>query len=459
MAENPFLKKIISAGNLPTDSEDEKLKKSTLLIMAFPFGIAGLMWGGLYFINGLILSGFIPFIYGILSLLSVGHFLITKKFKVFRFSQILLILLLPFFLQISLGGFIPSSTVILWSVISPLGALAFYDIKQSVYWFFAFIVLVLIAFFFNDTIPEYFKWNLSDKFIVRMFAMNIIGISSMIYLIQYYFVGRQTEMKKLIEEKNREVSEKNKEITDSINYAKRIQYALLAHEELLKKNLSDYFILFKPKDIVSGDFYWATEKDGRFYLAVCDSTGHGVPGAFMSLLNISFLNEAIAEKGIVKPNEIFNHVRQRLIENISSDGAKDGMDGILISCKMENGRWQMEYAGANNAPILIHDGKIIELETDNMPVGMSDRKNSFTLFTIPPIGDKGGLLYLYTDGFADQFGGPKGKKFKYKPFNEKLASISNQPLKEQKRILEKTFEDWKGNLEQVDDVLIVGIKI
>ena len=126
------------------------------------------------------------------------------------------------------------------------------------------------------------------------------------------------------------IAEKNKDITDSINYAKRIQQALLASDDMLKRNLKEYFVLYKPKDIVSGDFYWAVEKNGCFYLAVCDSTGHGVPGAFMSLLNISFLNEAINEKNISQPNEVFNHARKRLVENISSDGAQDGMDGILV---------------------------------------------------------------------------------------------------------------------------------
>jgi serine phosphatase RsbU (regulator of sigma subunit) len=275
--------------------------------------------------------------------------------------------------------------------------------------------------------------------------------------------------KEIIEIKNREteeqkklIEEKNKDITDSINYAQRIQRALLASDGILNKNLGEHFVLFKPKDIVSGDFYWATEKEGRFYLAVCDSTGHGVPGAFMSLLNISFLNEAITEKGIVKPNEIFNHVRKRLIENISSEGAKDGMDGILVcfeklpSPKGEGLGVRLTYAGANNFPVLIND-VLQKLPTDNMPVGLGVKKDSFTHQTISC--QSGNMLYFYTDGFADQFGGPKGKKFKHKQLNDMLSANSKKPLTKQKNILEQIFEDWKGNLEQVDDVLVIGIKI
>ncbi|MEK6614526.1 MAG: tetratricopeptide repeat protein, partial [Bacteroidota bacterium] len=261
------------------------------------------------------------------------------------------------------------------------------------------------------------------------------------------------KQKELIEEQKKIVEEKNKDITDSINYAQRIQRALLASDGLLNKCLtltsplppskgdtspqgegsfaSDYFVFFKPKDIVSGDFYWATSviaseakqshdeitsslkagtrnDEERFYLAVCDSTGHGVPGAFMSLLNISFLNEAITEKGIVAPNEILNHVRQRLIENISQDGRQDGMDGILISLKSKvipiaigsqkenspnNTNIEIEYAAAHNAPILVRNGELIELEADKMPVGLGDKKESFSHYTIalspPPSGAAG----------------------------------------------------------------------
>ena len=240
------------------------------------------------------------------------------------------------------------------------------------------------------------------------------------------------------------------------------------------------FILFKPKDIVSGDFYWASEKSRqstinknekikRFYIAACDSTGHGVPGAFMSLLNISFLNEAVNEKNIVEPHEILDHVRKRLIENM--DGGQDGMDCILIKIETQTSNIQhpkstITYAAANNSPAIIKNGNLISLGADKMPVGKGERVAPFTLRTIEV--DKGDTLYLYTDGYADQFGGPKGKKFKYKQLDELLVSISNLPAGEQSEILNQRFDDWKAwpdpeggvrNLEQVDDMLVIGIKI
>ncbi len=249
-----------------------------------------------------------------------------------------------------------------------------------------------------------------------------------------------------------------KETIDSINYAKRIQFALLAQDSLLKENLPEHFVLFKPKDIVSGDFYWATKHEGKFYLAVCDSTGHGVPGAFMSLLNMGFLSEAIKEKNIIRPNEIFNYVRQRLIDSIGNDGQKDGMDAILVCIEtISSNEIRISYAAANNQPVLVRDGVLTELAKDKMPVGKGERTESFTLHELSM--HKNDILYLYTDGYADQFGGPKGKKFKYRQLNDMLLSVSGNNMEQQKMTLEKEFFNWKGVLEQVDDVCIMAIRV
>ncbi|MFI5205123.1 MAG: PP2C family protein-serine/threonine phosphatase, partial [Flavobacteriales bacterium] len=193
-----------------------------------------------------------------------------------------------------------------------------------------------------------------------------------------------------------------------------------------------------------------------FYLAVCDSTGHGVPGAFMSLLNISFLNEAINEKGIEAPNEVFNHVRKRLIENVSHEGAQDGMDATLIKFQALNSKFQIEYAAAYNAPLIIRNGAIVEGACDKMPIGKGDSTNKFKLFSLEL--KKGDVLYLYTDGYADQFGGSKGKKFKESKLKELLATIYTSTVQQQYETLERHIKEWQGELEQVDDICVIGIK-
>jgi serine phosphatase RsbU (regulator of sigma subunit) len=279
-----------------------------------------------------------------------------------------------------------------------------------------------------------------------------IGLFTMLLVLLFF---RTNKLKNQIQLKSNIIEEKQKEIVDSINYAKRIQSTLLVDINLLSSTFNDCFVLFKPKDIVSGDFYWATEHNNKFYLAVCDCTGHGVPGAFMSLLNIGFLGEAIKEKNIEQPHEIFNYVRSRLINTISKEGQQDGMDGILLCLDKETN--QYTYAAANNEPVLITNNQVVKLPKDKMPIGKGEKTQSFTLHTFSA--NKGDTLYLYTDGYADQFGGDKGKKFKYNTLNEKLLSLVNEPIQEQKQKLTETLEKWKGNLEQVDDVLIFGLKL
>ncbi len=263
------------------------------------------------------------------------------------------------------------------------------------------------------------------------------------------------EQKAVITHQKDIVEEKQKEILDSILYAEQIQRTLLANHSLVNEIIPDSFVYFQPKDIVSGDFYWATKKENRFYLAVCDSTGHGVPGAFMSLLNMTYLNEAINEKNMKEPNEVFDHVRRRLIENIAQYGRQDGMDAILLC--FEDKSDTVYYAAANNAPVLISGGVLTELPADKMPIGKGEKQDAFTAYRFDI--KKNDVIYLYTDGFADQFGGPKGKKFKYKQLEDLLLSIHAKPVKEQELTLEKSFLDWRGSLEQIDDVCIIGIRV
>lgn len=326
-------------------------------------------------------------------------------------------------------------------------------------------------------------------------------IGSVLLLLFIVFIVRGYNAKKkanvLLEENNIQIThqkdiieEKSKEITDSINYAKRIQYSLLASDKLLEENLSSlggtvrqladgggYFIFFKPKDVVSGDFYWgasagsATNK--KFILVTADSTGHGVPGAIMSMLNISCLNESVNADKLIQPAEILNATRKKIISHLSNDGSaeggKDGMDCSLISFDFIGKK--LTYSAANNPVWIVRsnfplegnasrtgDVEFISLMSDRMPIGKHDKDNvGFTQHDVDL--KEGDMVYTFTDGFPDQFGGPKGKKFKYKQLEELLISISQESLDAQREKLNEVFENWKGGLEQVDDVTIIGIRI
>jgi serine phosphatase RsbU (regulator of sigma subunit) len=268
------------------------------------------------------------------------------------------------------------------------------------------------------------------------------------------------KQKKLVEEQKDLVEEKHKEISDSINYAERIQRALLANRKILDENLSNYFILFKPKDVVSGDFYWATKlKNDHFALVTADSTGHGVPGAIMSMLNIACLKESVS-KGIIRPDLILNETRTLIIENLKNDGSaeggKDGMDCTILTFDFNSNT--LQCAAANNPVWIIRDRHLIEIRPDRMPVGKHEKDDTpFSLTTYAL--QKGDLVYTLTDGFADQFGGTKGKKFKNKQLQELLVSVADESMQEQKQKLDTSFNEWKRNLEQIDDVCLIGIRI
>jgi serine phosphatase RsbU (regulator of sigma subunit) len=256
------------------------------------------------------------------------------------------------------------------------------------------------------------------------------------------------------------VEEKQKEIIDSINYAKRIQQAVLTGVDVWSKISKENFILFKPKDIVSGDFYWAyNTPNNRSIFALADCTGHGVPGGFMSMLGNSFLNEIVVENKIFKADEILNKLRAKVINALEQKGGtqqKDGMDiSLCVWNKIDN---TLEFAGANNPLWLLRGKELLEYKADKMPIGTYlEIEIPFSSINIQL--EKGDIIFLSTDGYADQFGGPKGKKYKYKPLIESLIKNSNLSMEEQKTSLEISFIQWKSSHEQVDDVSLIGIKI
>ncbi len=263
-----------------------------------------------------------------------------------------------------------------------------------------------------------------------------------------------------IEQKNAELFLKNKEITDSIKYAKRLQEAILPPDNLVKKILPDSFVLYKPKDIVSGDFYWVEEWGNTILVAAADCTGHGVPGAFMSIVGNNLLREAVNVYGLTKPFLILNSLNKNIskilhqTEELSS--VKDGMDIALISID-KTGR-KVEFAGAYNSLWIVRDQQLIELPGDKHPVGAFVGEELKHFSPKEFMVQTGDILYLFTDGYADQFGGPKGKKFKYSHLKEVLIANAHLPMQEQKDKLNEIIESWKGNLEQIDDILIIGIR-
>jgi phosphoserine phosphatase RsbU/P len=306
------------------------------------------------------------------------------------------------------------------------------------------------------------KTELTDK---KLFTTITTGLRSYSDIIEIESFRKNLEQK--VEERTAEVvkakeiiEKKNHDITSSINYAKRIQESMLPEIDWIKRFLPESFVLFKPRDIVSGDFYWFTERDGKILIIASDCTGHGVPGAFMSMLGDAYLNQIVNTDGITNPDVVLSKlhmkVRQALKQEFTQN--RDGMDMALVV--IDKYRKVIEFAGAKNALVYIQNGVVFQIKADRMPIG-GEQKEAHRTFTkhIIPI-DKPTTVYLFSDGFPDQFGGPDDKKFMVKQLRELLLQIHQKPFAEQEEILDKTFEDWKNDDDkQTDDVLILGFKI
>ncbi len=269
----------------------------------------------------------------------------------------------------------------------------------------------------------------------------------------------EKDLKEKINYQKDEIERQKKELTESIKYASYIQNALLTSQQELKKLLPEHFVIFIPRDIVSGDFYWITKRKSDLIVAVADCTGHGVPGAFMSILGITLLSEIVNRANFNSAGSILNQLRESVMRALNQRGVdeeqKDGIDMAICIINTETN--MLEFAGAFNPIYVVKKNRLIEMHGDNMPIGIAAfEENSFTNHKYNLEEDD--VVYLFSDGFVDQFGGPQGKKFKYQPFRNLLLNISNLPMHVQKNELITKFNQWKGNLPQLDDVLMFGFR-
>jgi serine phosphatase RsbU (regulator of sigma subunit) len=313
-----------------------------------------------------------------------------------------------------------------------------------------------------------------------LLVVSIAGI--LLCAVVAYMLFRQNKNRKkanqLLKSQNAEILHQKNEITDSISYARRIQKAILPPDNMVERLLPSSFIFYKPKDVVSGDFYWVEEKNSLVMFAAVDCTGHGVPGAMMSVIGMNLLNQAVKEKGLIVPADILQHldtgVTDTLRQSSGTESVKDGMD--LSLCALNTKTLQLQFAGAFNNLWLVRkniassyiissvnesffENHLLEIKADKFPIGsnLDGVADTYTNHTIQL--QEGDCIYLYSDGFADQFGGPKGKKFKYNALKKLLVSLHDLSPTQQKEKLSRAFTDWQGNLEQVDDILVIGVKI
>lgn len=437
-----------------------------------------------------------------------AYFLHNKGFKVIgKLIIIFSVLLFVVFYPVLVGQLTPDITMlypVFIILLATFSQLIFNFEKEKPFYIFS-LVFLLISLYYTDIIYDYFNPNIritdllgSDLFVVKLgyiVVFTVINYTIYFVLKKYkYSLNQIQEFSEKINEKNSileqnnielkeykeeiqiqneelqtyleeiraqrdRIEEKNDDILKSITYARRIQKSLIPQSKILYSFFDDYFILNQPKDILSGDFYWTNTYEDKVVLAVADCTGHGVPAALLSVLGISMLTEISLKYKGLNAGEILDHLKLGIITALSHssdhDNTKDGMDISLII--FDKNKMNIEYAGAFNPFVVIRDNEIISIDADRMPVGICEINKTFTNHNFKV--NKDDIIYLFSDGFVDQFGGSDNKKIKRRRFKELLISTSTIPLPVQKEQINIFFKKWKGENEQVDDVLLIGLKV
>lgn len=343
------------------------------------------------------------------------------------------------------------------------GMFVFYRVYYSIFIVGVSLIANVIFFYLNSHL------SVSEILVSGGLLTASVAIFSILLIrMRFRLTKKELVARYALEASKHEIQEKNKEIVDSINYAKRLQDALIPPVDIFKKILPNSFVLFKPKDIVSGDFYWISElsttkgnEDEKLVVfAVADCTGHGVSGAFMSIIGLKIFNQSIKQKEVNSPAEALDYLNNEVYNTVNKHSEddniiRDGMDVALCSINFKT--LKLTFSGANNPVYIVRDKELYEIKGNKNPIGSYESEHLFT--DVEYQLEKEDMLYIFSDGYADQFGGPKGKKLKYKPFKELLIKNSTASLEEQEKQLDNLFESWKGELDQLDDVCVIGVRI
>ncbi|OFY62483.1 MAG: hypothetical protein A3H98_05110 [Bacteroidetes bacterium RIFCSPLOWO2_02_FULL_36_8] len=443
-----------------TDSIETRFSKKLILIVAISCCCAGVVWSAMYFLFlGVGLTMVLPLVFVVIVgiTIPISHFKRNHKFLIY--SQLICITWVSALIQWSIGSLHDSGIVIAWSFLGPVGALLFLKRKQSYLWMAMFISIVLISVLIEP------KWthdtmNLTETARKIFYIMNLAFPASVVFMASLYFVSNLIEQKNLNYSLLRITENKNKEIHDSITYAKRIQQAKLPHINEIQKTFPNSFILFKPKDIVSGDFYYFHKNDKSVFIASADCTGHGVPGALMSMIGSEKIDDALAHTA--DTSEILRHlnkgIKNSLHQTDSMESTRDGMDIAL--CSVNTDARIVKYAGANRPIWIIRNGQtaVEEIKATKAAIGgLTEYDQQFETHTIQF--HQGDTFYIFSDGYADQDGGDKGKRLMTKNFKRLLLDIQDKSMQKQEEYLDQFVDNWRGEKEQLDDILIIGVRL
>ena len=449
-----YFKKFVFEKN---DTEDVKSSKLLILIISIFCSFCALIWSLIYYsIFGFGLITSLPLFFALIIILAIFLSNLYKNHYILIHTQIIGISLIPLLNQWSIGSMNQSGFVLAWSFLSPIAALIFLTKRESYYWIGVFTFTLIFSIVFEPKLLGY-AVQVSANTRKLFYIMNISAPAFLTFLVARYFVNEQKKQNNQNQILNSITKAKNDEIISSIEYAKRLQESILPNRQRRLRLFPESFVFNRPKDIVSGDFFWMEEMDDIVYVAVADCTGHGVPGAMVSIICMNALERAIKEFKLVQTGEILDKVSDLVVQTFirSKKNVKDGMDISLLSINKKSRK--IQWSGANNQLIYFIDNTLHTLKPDRQAVGFNVYRKVFTSHSIEYKDNT--TFYLFTDGYLDQFGGVKDKKFTIKQFRLKLTQSVEKSPKSQKAALNRAFEDWKGKNEQVDDVCVLGLKI